>query len=458
MAFDISRLVISAMLMWGDDAVDVISANNLKNCALLTNDNITEFCLKTTLSSMIPSGYLIYKSYRNHGDLANAIDAPIIYANINAAILNDTNNSTDKTIYFDESFNELCVINKINIINDTNPDYVFFKLEFELADILNINSTLTPYSTFSENTEYARACDVIKNLFGSANLGHKLNQDSVTIETPIIFTTTENSSLSSSLQYVYRMIFNNEYYDASLKQFIKMRYNYTTKKYEMWDFNKFATQDALLKKCTHGDNEVYKNDVNMAMIDILKLDDSTNNRILLLNNGNSVKIPLLSGKKTQYDFDYITSKFSITNHEYPATTFLTPTDNNFGSNFYKKYDPIYGNAMYDKMISFNTSFSSSRHESGLYNLIDYSIMNTQYVNITSNVVLRRKAGDTILVKLQNSGGSDYTFLDGAYLITESTHKFIRSDSSNGGRPTFNTYVNVYSPFATKNVDKISKKV
>ena len=116
MVFDVSRLVISAMLMWGDDAVDVISADNLKNCALLTNDNITEFCLKTTLSSMIPSGYLIYKSYRNHGDLANAIDAPIIYANINAAILNDTNNSIDKTIYFDESFNELCVINKINIL------------------------------------------------------------------------------------------------------------------------------------------------------------------------------------------------------------------------------------------------------------------------------------------------------------------------------------------------------
>ena len=93
------------------------------------------------------------------------------------------------------------------------------------------------------------------------------------------------------------MIFNNEYYDASLKQFIKMRYNYTTKKYEMWDFNKFATQDALLRKCTHGDNEVYKNDVNMAMIDILKLDDLSNNRILLLNNGNSAKNTIIKRKK-----------------------------------------------------------------------------------------------------------------------------------------------------------------
>ena len=58
MEFDISRLVISAMLMWGDDEVDVISANSPKNCALLTNDNITEFCLKTTLSSMIPSVHM----------------------------------------------------------------------------------------------------------------------------------------------------------------------------------------------------------------------------------------------------------------------------------------------------------------------------------------------------------------------------------------------------------------
>lgn len=427
-----------------------------ENAAKLDIQKISEFEIHESLLCPYFTGHFTYSDTMFSSNLQYMLEAPFLYADLTFSMVKTTpqDGRPENDGYIGmETFSETAIIRNIIAEPDSGSQEKRFTFYFDSVDALNFNATLEPYSTFDKDGGVDDLENVLKAVFASANLATKLD---LRVNVPTIkipFLTSENSTLATSLEYIYRKSFDfNILDDNSKNMFYKVIYDHTEKKYKIWRFDSVGQNP---------DNELPKpNNENATYLKLKRfvecdMSEGANTMALNFGNGRNTAVPMYSGNafdimrvigdKKYYGYDYLKNNFDD-NIKVIKDIHKNNVHEHFQADKYLLKTSLLDNSKNDKTLKFNNCFTRQRENGSMYDVYNEMIFGSSYLHVEGEGVIGRKAGDMILVDFLNCNKTSYDRLRGDYIITDIRNRYIRNNPYNNGVASFNSIMECYRPY------------
>ena len=426
------------------------------NAAYLVSDKISEFEIHESLLCPYFTGHFTYNDTMFSSNLTEMLNAPFLYANITFAMVDSSpqNGRPENDNYLEaETFSETVVIDSITSTANEGSMEKSFTFHFSSIDSLNFDATLEPYSTFNMKDGLEDLDKVLKAVFAGANLGEKLDLKVNVPTMKIPFITSDNSTLMTSLDYIYRRSFDcNILEDNSKNMFFKIIYDHVDRKYKVWRFDSIGENPDNELPRPNRINSFYIKNKRFVDCDMSEGGDSVafdtgsgRNIAVPMYSGNAFELMQMLADKKYYGYDYVTNNFDDNTKE---------VKDMYKNNLHEHWQPdkyllkttLLPNSVIDKSLKFNNSFSRFRENGSVYDIYNEMIFASAYLHVRADGVISRKAGDPIYVNFLNSKNTSYDRLRGDYFITDIRNRYVRNNPSNNGFTSFNSYMECVSPY------------
>lgn len=444
--------LVKSFFMWGSERKDVISTlDDDVNLANLEDDMIESLDIYSSLAYPFFRGSLVYLDKRNSSEFRNLIDIPIVYGRVLFCIIsgNDVPGSDNVAEPEEgETFSEDIFVTQINTIDDGKSDFVKVKVDFVSSDYLKFISNMTNVSTFDGfDTNKKPVKDVLKEMFSEVGLADRLDEDSITINVDIPYVSSENDTLLTALDYVYRKIFDFDFKENNGKTYCRIVYDFTKQKYVLWKFNDVGTADALDTKIENVDIKDLRENMSVSSkigSDRLGIDSAA----YIKSSGNqSVLFEMMDDLKF-IDYDYLENKFTKTVKTDNGLSFVEH-DDECVFDLINKSELVLGNCKLFKDNRYERTFSTSRQNASFYDVFTESIFETSFIRAESFGSIGRRAGNQIYLSFNNCVGTIYEQITGDYLITAIHNHYEKS----GEKGTFRSIMDLYRPYCASDMYK-----
>lgn len=444
--------VVNSFLMWGSDDKDVISTLDTSvNVATLNNDLISSLDIFSSLSYPFFRGSIEYSDERTSSVLRNLIDIPIVFGRVVFCVVSGSDVPGSDNIpepEEGETFAEDIFVTGINTLDDGKSEYVKVKIDFVSSDFLKFNSNMQNISTFDGfDTNKKPVKDVIKEMFSSVGLSDRLDEDSLTVNVDIPYVSSENDTLLTALDYVYRKIFDFDFKENNGKTYCRIVYDFTKQKYVLWKFEDVGTFDALDTKLKNVDIKNLRENMSASAavgsdrvgVESTFLFKSCGNQSALFENLDDLKF---------IDYDYMENKFTKTVKENNGKTFIEHEDECVDG-LINKSELVFGNCNMFKDNRYERTFSTSRQNASMYDVFTETIFETSFIRAETVGSIGRRAGCQIFVTFDESVETIYEQVPGDYLITA-----IRNHYENDGKnKKFVSIMDLYRPYCASDMYK-----
>lgn len=443
---------IDASFFWGSDSKDVESDfNSSVNVAHLIPDNIREFDLYSSLSYPFFHGSLVYSDNRNSSAVRNMVDMPIVYGKVVFAALNgsDVPGSKNHPEPVDgEKFEEMVLVTGIDTVDDGKSEFVMVKIHFVSIDYLKFISNMKDISTFSGfDTSTKPVCDVISEMFASVGLGDALDKESLTLTTQIPYVSSENDTLLTALDYVYRKIFDHDFKEHDGKTYCRIVYDFNSHKYVLWKFEDVGTEDSV----DTGIKNVYiksRREIVAADANVGSGSTGRSTRVYMKHSGDQSILFESLGNVKFVDYDYNKNEFTQSEKEKNDKSFVEHDDEN-DSEVKSKNSIVLGNAMIFKDNSYQRTFTTSRQNGSVYDTFSKSIFDTSFLRVESEGSIGRRAGNSIALTFVDPQKTIYETIAGDYLVTAVNSHY----ETDGSKTSFKTMMDIYRPYCKMDMYK-----
>lgn len=424
---------INLFLKWGTDSKAfgtlLTDSDSIRKTSLrVDSKSILNFTIESSLLSHVFTGSIQIAEGRNDSLYSAFIDSPISFGFLSCSALKDssTSNKYKSILEYDSknTFGEWIIITKKEVSNSDNPNISLLKLEFVSAEYINMISVLKSYSSFTKSSSTKSASEIIKQLFINSNIDEsRIDLSSLNLNSNISFITTPNSNLLTSLNYIYRSIFNhsNDNYD-----YVRMIYDNINKKYKLWCFKD------TLKKCYDNKKEDSLNNIRTHVITIdINADRqlvTSYNSVSSGTSGDLVSLLNRFGDKKYIDFDYVTNKFTTYERiDNSNNENVIPSPINDSS--ISKYNNLFSNKIPSKGFDFSSTATCSRDNLDYYDLFSDVIYKSQYINVNTEGHLGYIVGNTVSILFNNAEKTPYQFSSGVHIITGVKHTYSKFNDS-----------------------------
>lgn len=446
---------LNAKFYWGSDSKDVESnIDNNINGAELIPENIRKLDIYSSLSYPFFHGSIVYDDNRRNSALRNMVDMPIVYGQIHFSMVNGSDAPGSDNVpepEEGENFEEEVFVTGIDTIDDGVSEYVKLKINFVSIDYLKFVSNLKEISTFEDFDKRTKPLqDLVSEMFGAVGLGDKLDKDSITVNVEVPYISTENDTLLTALDYVYRKIFDYDFKEHDGKTYCRIVYDHNKKKYVLWKFEDVGTKDAVDTKLK---NLFVKQLREMVSVDALVGTGKSgrNARAYVKNSGSqSILFETLDNIKFT-DYDYVKNEFMDSTKEKNGDSFIEH-DDEFDSETGSKSKLVFGNSRLFKDLFYERTFSTSRQNGSYYDVFSEAIFDSSFMRVESNGSIGRRAGNSIVLTFFDPEKTVYEQLNGDYLITAINNHY----ENDGKNKSFRSIMDLYRPYCT--VDSIKKKM
>lgn len=450
------RYDLQISLFTATEKVAVGGDYDKNNAAQLVATKVEEFELHESLLTPFFTGHFTYADTQFSANLTSMLISPFLYANITFALVkaapqegrpeNDEYNEADK-------FSETVVITSVVSAPCEGSNEKMFTFSFESVDSLNFRSLLEPYSTFDKKDGLEDLDKILKAVFAGAKLGEKLDLKYNVPTLKIPFLTSENATLMTSLDYIYRKTFDcNILEDNSKNAFFKIIYDHVEQKYKVWRYDSTGQNPANELPKPNNESAMYLKTKRVVDCD---MSDGGNTMSYSTGSGRSTAIPMYSGDafsmmsfladKTYYGYDYLKNNFKD-NEKTVKELFKNNIHEHWQSDKYRLKTLLLPDSKIDKSLKFDNCFSRFRENGSVYDVYNEMIFGTSYLHVKSDGIIGRKAGDPIYVNFVNAANSSYDRLRGDYFITDIRTRYRRRNPVEQGGATLNSYMECYSPY------------
>lgn len=439
-------------LFWGSDSTDVDSTigSNI-NFTHLIEDMVVGLDIYSSLSYPFFRGSVEYQDRRKDSLLRNLVDMPAIYGNLQFCMIDGSDVPGSDNIakpVEGENMVEEIFVTKINTIDDGESEFVKFKIDFVSSDYLKFISNISGVSTyegFEKNTKPMK--ELVQELFAAAGLADRLDVDSLTVDVEIPYVSSENDTLLTALDYVYRKIFDFDFKQHDGKTYCRLVYDQTKQKYVLWKFEDIGTMKSV-------DTEL-KNPEVKSTRERITVSSQTGDMKVGINSSAMVKT---SGNQSVFfetahnikyiDYDYKNNVFTPLVKEKNDESFITHKDE-FSGDLDIKMKLMLGNAAKFKENTYDRTYSTSRQNASPYDAYTSAIFDSSFIRAESDGSIGRHAGSQILLSFAESSGTMYESLGGDYLITAIHNKFTREENG----VAFRSIMDLYRPYYMKDLGK-----
>lgn len=432
-------------LFWGSDSTDVISTiDGVNNASILIPENITELDIFSSLAYPFFHGSMVYKDDRKNSVFGYMADKPITYGHLSFSALNGcplpSSDNVPETMN-GESLSEDVFITGIDTFDDGESEYVDVKIHFVSVDFLKFIANMKDITTFNGYDEGAKPVDqLLKDMFGAVGLGDRLADDTLTMEAKVPYISSENDTLLTALDYVYRKIFDYDFRERDGKTYCRFVYDFGIKKYVLWNFDEVGTQNSIK---SDENNLILKSRREIVAVNAGVGSDAINinGKAFIKTNGNqSVLFESLSNTKF-VDYDYLSNKFVDIDFTDTDKSFM-PHNDELDSRSMSSSKLVLGNSRLFKENTYEKSFSTSRQNAGIYDIFTEAIFNTSFMRAESEGSIGRRPGMSVAVVFNRPDGTIYERLSGTYLITAVDNHYEQS----GSVKTFRSIMDLYRPY------------
>ena len=447
--------LIDVHFSWGSDSKDIEGTidNNL-NFTQLDENKITAIDIYSTLAYPFFRGSIEYLDQRRGSLLRNMIDMPIVYGKVQFFVVNGSDvPGSDNVVEPEEgeNFDEEIFVTGIDTIDDGESEFIKVKINFVSIDYLKFISNMANVSTydgFEKSTKPLK--ELLTDMFAAAGLSDRLDVDSITINVEIPYVSSENDTLLTALDYVYRKIFDYDFKEHDGKTYCRIVYDQTKQKYVLWKFEDIGTKSAVDTKIKNEDIKVLREDMSVSSLNgsgKVGLDS----RASIKTSGNqSILFEMMDNLKF-IDYDYLKNEFTTTVKEKNGESFIQHADE-FDSNLSSKLKLVLGNARQFKDNKYERTFSVSRQNASFYDVFTEAIFKSAFIRAESDGSIGRRAGSQILLTFNEYPGTMYEHLDGDYLITAIHNPY----GSYGKEKSFRSIMDLYRPYCA--VDSMKTKM
>lgn len=446
---------LNVKFYWGSDSKDVESTidNNI-NGAQLIPENIRKFDIYSSLSYPFFHGSIVYDDNRRNSAIRNMVDMPIVYGQIHFSMVNGSDApGTDNTPEPEdgEKFEEEIFVTGFNTIDDGVSEHVRIKINFVSIDYLKFVSNLKNISTFENfDTSTKPLQDLLSEMFGAVGLGDRLDKDSITVNVDVPYISTENDTLLTALDYVYRKIFDYDFKEHDGKTYCRIVYDHNKRKYVLWKFEDVGTKDAVDTKLK---NQFVKQLRELVSVDALVgTGKSGRNAKAYIKSSGSQSVLFESLDNIKFtDYNYIENEFKDIIKEKNGDTFIEH-DDEFDSDIGSKSKLVFGNSRIFKDLFYEKAFTTSRQNGSYYDVFSESIFDSSFIRVESNGSIGRRAGNSIVLSFFDPNGTIYEQINGDYLITAINNHY----ENDGVNKVFRSIMDLYRPYCM--VDSIKTKM
>lgn len=436
---------LSFSLYWGSDSTDVAERlDRAENVAELIPESIRSIEFVSSLAYPFLRGELVYEDTRAASVMKNLLDMPIVYGQVSFSMVEGNFGVASDNVpkpAKGESINEELFITGIDTIDDASSQFVMFKIHFVSADYLKFVSNMHGISTFDGFgiTTYP-ICELLPEMFSAVGLGDRLDRDSISLDVDIPYISTENDTLLTGLDYVYRKIYDNEFRRHSGKSYCRVVYDPTKRKYVLWSFDSVGTRRSVE---VDTDNENVKKVRELVVADSIVGSGRTTATGMVEAKacGNQSTLFEVLGDLKFVGYDYMGNRFRNWMKEDNGKSFIAHQDE-FDEAAKSKNSIVLGNSMLFKNTTFDRTFSTSRQNGSPYDVFTEAIFGTSFLRVGCDGSVGRRAGDSVLLKFNNSANTPYESLGGDYLVT-ATSSVYRND---GRASSFRSSLDLYRPF------------
>lgn len=444
--------LIDINFYWGSDSNDIDGSikNNL-NFTQLDENKITAIDIYSSLAYPFFRGSIEYLDKRSDSLIRNMVDMPVVYGKIQFCVVNGSDvPGSDNVMQPEdgENFDEEVFVTGINTIDDGKSEFIKFKISFVSIDYLKFISNMSDISTydgFDKNTKPLK--ELLTNMFSSAGLSDKLDTDSITINVDIPYVSSENDTLLTALDYVYRKIFDFDFKENDGKTYCRIVYDHNKKKYVLWKFEDIGTKSSLDTKIKNVDIKMLREDMSVSSLNGSGKIGINSSAFVKTSGNQSILFETMDNLKF-IDYDYVKNKFTTTVKKKNDDSFIKH-DDEFDGELGNKMKLVLGNANKFKENKYERTFSVSRQNASFYDVFTEVIFKSSFIRAESDGSIGRRAGNQILLTFNEYTGTMYEHLYGDYLITAIHNHY----SAEGEQKSFRSIMDLYRPYCTTDSTK-----
>ena len=444
--------LFSGRLWWGSDEKDVSAPlNSALNSVDLMPESITSLEVITSLAYPFFRGSFEYIDKRQSSIFRNMVDMPSVYGSIVFCIVNGSDVPGSDNIVEPmegETFSEEIFVTGINTIDDGQSDFVKVKVSFVSSDYLKFISNMAGISTYDGfDTDKKPMKDIIVEMFAAVGLSDKLDVDSLNINVDIPYVSTENDTLLTALDYVYRKIFDADFSERNGKTYCRIVYDLTTHKYTLWRFDGVGTKDALDTKLENLEIKNMRENVEVNSL-VGPNSVAVYGKVAIKTSGNQSLMFENIDNLRFVDYDYLGNTFETSIYEKNGDLFIDH-DDEFNYNLKSRMQLLEGNARKFKENKYERTFTTSRQNGSFYDVFTDVIFKTSFLRVEAPGSIGRRAGNQLMLSFNNSTMTIYEQMGGDYLVTATRFLY---ESKNGGN-TFISTMDLYRPYYVKDSEK-----
>jgi hypothetical protein len=264
--------------------------------------------------------------------------------------------------------------------------------------------------------------------------------ESITLDVEIPYVSSENDTLLTALDYVYRKIFDYDFKEHDGKTYCRIVYDQTKQKYVLWKFEDIGTKSALDTKLKNVDIKRLREYMTVNCLDGGSNVEDEASAMVKSSGNQSILFETMDNLRF-IDYDYVENKFTTFVKEKNGDSYM-PHKDEFDDEMNSKTELILGNANIFKENKYERVYSTSRQNASFYDVFTDIIFNSSFIRAESNGSIGRRAGNLLFLSFGNNFGTMYDFLIGDYLIT-AIHNHYENDGSN---KQFRSIMDLYRPY------------